>query len=387
MIGSAYSTTSIERRGAGLGHRAQRLFQDGGQAAGLVAGRGIVVHLRAVDRRCSAPTSRGARAAWPATAGDAARAIEQVLGAVDLRRLGEDHRAAEPDQPVGGDAQRRVGGDARPGVRAAALQAEHDLAGRHLGAPRRIRPAAAVACSASSPSSIARRVPPVSWMVKDWKSRIRAEAVVALQPADLHHLAAEADQQHAAEVRVGRRAPERAAQHVEPLAGAGHAAAAGVGDRHDAVDVRIVVQQAAASRPPRRCGARPSPNSSRRSARRYSCARPPPVRAAIAHESCAAPRCAASSPAPRRRRAGRTSPGCGCGRARRRRSARGDADHLAVFAHRLSPARSARWRSCGRWNGLARGHVAGEHRARRQPANRHDHVVGRMQPDRCASAR
>ena len=91
-------------------------------------------------------------------------------------------------------------------------------------------------------------------MVKDWKRLALDEPVVGLQPADLDDLAAQADQQHAAEVRVGRRAPERAAQDVEAFAGSGHAAAAGVGDRHDAVDIGKAVQQAAAVRPPRRYG-------------------------------------------------------------------------------------------------------------------------------------
>ena len=69
--------------------------------------------------------------------GGAAR--QQVLGAVDLRRLAEHRRAALFDQQVGGVAQRRVGGDAGIAVRAAALQRQHDLGDRHRLALRRRR--------------------------------------------------------------------------------------------------------------------------------------------------------------------------------------------------------------------------------------------------------
>src|SRR5690606_1254895 len=39
---------AAQRGGAALGDGAERLFQDGGEAAGLVAGGGVVVHLAAV---------------------------------------------------------------------------------------------------------------------------------------------------------------------------------------------------------------------------------------------------------------------------------------------------------------------------------------------------
>ena len=62
---------------------------------------------------------------------------QQVLGAVDLRRLAEDGGAALLDEQVGGVAERRVGGDAGIAVGAAALQRQHDLGDRHRLAPRR----------------------------------------------------------------------------------------------------------------------------------------------------------------------------------------------------------------------------------------------------------
>ena len=50
MTGSAYSYTVDQVGGAALGDRAQRLLEDRGQPAGLVAGRGVVVHLAVVAR-------------------------------------------------------------------------------------------------------------------------------------------------------------------------------------------------------------------------------------------------------------------------------------------------------------------------------------------------
>ena len=64
------------------------------------------------------PTSRVARAPG-----------EQVLGAVDLGRLGQHGGAAVAHEVVDGGAERRVGGDAGVAVRAAALQGERQLAG------------------------------------------------------------------------------------------------------------------------------------------------------------------------------------------------------------------------------------------------------------------
>ena len=55
---------------------------------------------------------------------------QQVLAAVDLGRLAQHDRAALADDLIGGPAQARVGGHARPAVRAAALQRDHQLRGR-----------------------------------------------------------------------------------------------------------------------------------------------------------------------------------------------------------------------------------------------------------------
>src|SRR3546814_14757922 len=75
--------------GAALGGSAQRLLQDGGEAAGLVAGRGIVVHLAAVAPDVVLPPADaldqlladGARGGAPG---------QQMLGPVDPRRSAQD---------------------------------------------------------------------------------------------------------------------------------------------------------------------------------------------------------------------------------------------------------------------------------------------------------
>src|SRR5690606_22104344 len=116
--------------GAALGDRPQRLLQDGGEPAGLVAGRGIVVHAAVVAGGVVLPPLDAAYQLVGHLLRDRA-AREQVLGAVDLGGLGQDHRAAVRDEDVAGRAERGIGGDARVAVRAAALQADHDVAGRH----------------------------------------------------------------------------------------------------------------------------------------------------------------------------------------------------------------------------------------------------------------
>ena len=53
-----------------------------------------------------------------------------MLGPENLRRLGQYRGTAEADEKVCGAAEGRIGGDTRPGVRAAAFQSEDQLARR-----------------------------------------------------------------------------------------------------------------------------------------------------------------------------------------------------------------------------------------------------------------
>ena len=126
-----------QRRRAALGGGAEGLLEDGGQAALLVAGRRVVVHRAAVDLGVALPPAD----ALDQLVGDFRRggaAQQQLLGAVDLRGLGEDGGAAHADEEVGGGAEGRVGGDAGEAVGAAALQREAQLGGGDGLARRRV---------------------------------------------------------------------------------------------------------------------------------------------------------------------------------------------------------------------------------------------------------
>eukprot|EP01136_Pigoraptor_vietnamica_P022749 Opistho-1_new@6175 len=116
----------FEVAGAALGDRAQRLLEDGGESARLVARRGVVVHLALVDLGVVLPPLDAVHELLAHLALHRA-AREQVLGAVDLGRLAEDGRAAMRHQQVDRRAQRRVRADARVAVGAAALQPDGDV--------------------------------------------------------------------------------------------------------------------------------------------------------------------------------------------------------------------------------------------------------------------
>ena len=90
----------------------------------------------------------------------------------------------------------------------------------------------------ATPRSIVFRVPPVAWMVMVRKFSLSFRPYCSMRPRDLHHLAAEADHQRAADIGVGGVAPLGALHHLEALALAGHAAAGALDEGHDAVDVR-----------------------------------------------------------------------------------------------------------------------------------------------------
>ena len=108
--------------GAGLCHCAQRLFKNGGDAACLVAGRGVVVHRSApLGRIVFPPLQTGDQALCHI---GRAAAQQQGLGAVDFRRFRQDHAAALCDDHIGRDTKRGVCGDAGEAVGASALQSD-----------------------------------------------------------------------------------------------------------------------------------------------------------------------------------------------------------------------------------------------------------------------
>ena len=230
-----------ERRDAALRGGAERLLQDRRQPARLVAGRGVVVHVALVAARVVLP---------PADAVDelladrlrCRAADEKLLRAVNLRRLGEHRRAAVLDQDVGGAAERRVGGDAGIAVGAAALERHHQLARRHVGA--RDDGEGGEQLLDHPERAFDRSARAARFLDRQRVEVILVEAVFMLQPADLHDLAAEPDEDRGGDVRMRGVAPEHALEIVEAVAGVGHAAAGAVRKRDRAVDMRIVRQHA-----------------------------------------------------------------------------------------------------------------------------------------------
>ena len=94
------------------------------------------------------------------------------------------------------------------------------------------------------PACTVSRVPPCSWMTSARWGTAMSRRGSSSRPCSSFDLAAQREQQHAAEVRMVGVAQDRAAQHLEALARVVHAAAGGVGQRDDAVDGRVVAQDA-----------------------------------------------------------------------------------------------------------------------------------------------
>ncbi len=165
-------------------------------------------------------------------------ADEELLGAVNLRRLGKHRRAAVLDQDVGGAAERRVGGDAGIAVGAAALERHHQFACRHVRALDDGERWQHLLDHLERAFDGAARA--AGFLDRQRVEMILVEAVFMLQPADLHDLAAEPDEDRRRDVRMRGVAPKHALQIVEAVAGVGHAAAGAVRERDRAVDVRVV---------------------------------------------------------------------------------------------------------------------------------------------------
>ena len=168
-----------------------------------------------------------------------------MLGAIDFRRLRQDGGAAVAHQNIGRSAQRRIGGDARIAVRAAALQRQHQFRCRHRFASCEIGGRQHVADHLDAGRD---RLAGAAHIL----DRHGAEGVALGHPvgflpaADLEHLAAETHHQHAGHVGIGRVAPLGALQDVVALALVVHGAAGAVHERDDAVDIGIVVEHAGA---------------------------------------------------------------------------------------------------------------------------------------------
>ena len=170
---------------------------------------------------------------------------EQMLGAVDLGRLGQHGGAAVAHQHVDGGAERRIGGDAGVAVRAAALERERQLAGGDglalhvVGARQHLLDAGDAGLDG---------FPRAAGVLDGHGAEVVAldQAVLVLQARDLEHLAAEADDQRGGEVGVAGIAPLRALERLVALALGGQPAAGAVHERDDAVDVGILLENAGA---------------------------------------------------------------------------------------------------------------------------------------------
>src|SRR5262249_37287839 len=114
------------RRGAAFHRRAERLLEDVGEAAGLVAWADDAVELAVVAARVLLPPREAVEELAPDLGADRAPRGHE-LDAVDLGRLGEDPGAAMAHQDVHGRAERGVRGDAGEAVGAPALEADLEM--------------------------------------------------------------------------------------------------------------------------------------------------------------------------------------------------------------------------------------------------------------------
>src|SRR4051812_12303326 len=224
--------------GAGLRHRAERLLQNGGETAGLVARARIGVHLGAFARRVFVPPAHEIDQLLADFAADGA-AREQMLGAISLRRLRQDHGAAVTYDEIAGRTQRRIGGNAGIAIRAAALQRHGQFADRNGLAPDLV---GLRECLAHEGDAGFHRLAGAADLLDVHRAQAAGELLLLHQAADLVHLAAEAEHDDVGEVHMPRIATERAAEQRQGLV-LRHAAAGLMGQRNHAVDIGEVGQR------------------------------------------------------------------------------------------------------------------------------------------------
>ena len=110
-------------------HAAQGLLLQGGNAAGLIAGRGVFTHrLVVIQKVIFVVVDQSHRSVKHILAGAAVH--QQLFGTEHLRHLGEYRAAAHGRQSVGDPAAQGVGGDAGQAVAAAAFQPDFQFADR-----------------------------------------------------------------------------------------------------------------------------------------------------------------------------------------------------------------------------------------------------------------
>ena len=172
-------------------------------------------------------------------------ARQEVLGPIDLGRLRQDGGAAIIHEDVGRGPERRIGRDARIAVRPAALQRQHQFGGWDRLAPRRI----GGRHHAAQPGHAAldRLLRAAGVLDRHGLEMLAlAQAVFGLHATDLENFAAETDEEHAGDVGVRRVTPLGPLQGFETRALVGHATAGAMHQRDDAVDIRVIAENAGA---------------------------------------------------------------------------------------------------------------------------------------------
>ena len=117
-------------------------------------------------------------------------ARQQMFGAVGLRRLRQDHGAAMAHQQIARRAQRRIGGDAGIAVGAAALQRHRQFARRHRLALHFVRVGQRLAHEGDAGFH---GLAGAADFLDVHRAQAAGELLLLHQPADLVHLAAEAE--------------------------------------------------------------------------------------------------------------------------------------------------------------------------------------------------
>ncbi|MNO95576.1 hypothetical protein D3C76_872210 [compost metagenome] len=226
--------------GAGLGHRTEGLLEDGGQAPGLVAGRGVVVQFGVHALAVVFPPADAGHQFFANLAADRT-AGQQVLGTVDFRGLGENRGATGGHQTVDGIAQRRVGGNAGIAIGTATLQADHQV-------PRTDRLALHLVGLGQQRLDLLDTGGDGFAGAADTLDGEGAQLGAGLQALgfqqafDLVGFAAQADDQHGSEIGVYGVPGQGATQQAQGFTAGVHRTAGAVGQRYHAVDVRVIGQ-------------------------------------------------------------------------------------------------------------------------------------------------
>ncbi|MCY1534226.1 hypothetical protein D9M68_695890 [compost metagenome] len=170
---------------------------------------------------------------------------QHMLGAIDFRGFAEHGRAALAHQDIGGNAERRVGSNARIAIRTTALQRQRQL-GRIDGF--------AAGAGGDRQHLLDAFDTPIDHLPRatDLLNGHGLEGVGLGKPVallhlvDLEGLAAQAHQQGSAQIGIGGIAPLGAAENLVALASQIHGTAGAVHERNDAIDIGILVEDAGA---------------------------------------------------------------------------------------------------------------------------------------------